>query len=366
MIIDNERQLASIRKIADIQPIPGADAIECATIDGWEVVVKKGEFAIGDDCVYFEIDSLLPTDHAAFRFLESRAKMYDGRMRARIKTIKLRGQLSQGIALPINAFTIGELHGGPEMDQSLDQILGVIKYEPPQDGSGCNPGGTFPIFIPKTDEERCQNIFSKYNARYKDVVFQKSLKLDGSSITMAWVTDPELFLELGTDGEPYAHDYDDAQFIVASRNQVLRYNPESKWWMGVENYQIIEQLKKLGKSVAIQGELMGPGIQKNRENFDKYRIFAFRAWFIDEQRFATDEEFHDLCRTLGMEMVPQLGKCKPFEQFANVKEMLADTDIPSINHKIAEGVVYKSVDLVNGQMIHFKAINNKFLLKCED
>jgi RNA ligase (TIGR02306 family) len=361
MIINNERQLASIRKIADLQPIPGADAIECATIDGWEVVVKKGEFAIGDDCVYFEIDSMLPMDNPAFTFLESRARMYEGKMRARVKTIKLRGQLSQGIALPVNAFTIGEL-----LDQSLDQILGIAKYEPAQDGSGCNPAGAFPIFIPKTDEERCQNIFSKYSARYKDVVFQKSLKLDGSSITMAWVTDPDLFLELGTEDEPYAHDYDDAQFIVASRNQVLRYNPESKWWMGVENYQIIEQLKKMGKSVAIQGELMGPGIQKNRENFDKYRIFAFRAWFIEEQRFATDEEFHDLCRALGMEMVPQLGRCKPFEQFETVKEMLADADIPSINHKIAEGVVYKSVDLVNGQMIHFKAINNKFLLKCED
>ncbi|MGR2462785.1 hypothetical protein ACUX4R_28410, partial [Salmonella enterica] len=96
MIIDNERQLASIRKIADLHPIPGADAIECATIDGWEVVVKKGEFAVGDDCVYFEIDSMLPMDNPAFKFLESRARMYEGKMRARVKTIKLRGQLSQG------------------------------------------------------------------------------------------------------------------------------------------------------------------------------------------------------------------------------------------------------------------------------
>lgn len=363
MIIDNERQLATMREIQDLQPIPGADAIEVATIDGWEVVVKKGEFKVGDPCIYFEIDSMLPVGNPAFKFLESRAKMYEDKMRARVKTIKLRGQLSQGIALPIGAFTFQEM---VNQAHELDKVLDIVKYEPAQDGSGCNPAGTFPIFIPKTDEERCQNIFSKYKGRYADVKFAKSLKLDGSSITMAWVTDPELFLELGTEDEPYAHDYDDAQFIVASRNQVLRYNKDSKWWMGVENYQIIDQLKKLGKSVAIQGELMGPGIQKNRENFDKYRIFAFRAWFIDEQRFATDEEFHDLARTLGMEICPQMGYSYPFQEFETVKDMLAAADIPSINHKIAEGVVYKSVDLVNGQMIHFKAINNKFLLKCED
>ncbi|AAQ81527.1 hypothetical protein 44RRORF209c [Aeromonas phage 44RR2.8t] len=366
MIINDERQLASMRKIADLQPIPGADAIEVATIDGWEVVVKKGEFRVGSDCVYFEIDSLLPTDHPAFRFLETRAKIYDGKMRARIKTIKLRGQISQGIALPTGAFTVGELLGGQEMDKTIDQMLDIIKYEPPQDGTGCNPGGTFPIFIPKTDEERCQNIFNRYKEKYADVKFAKSLKLDGSSITMAWVTDPELFLDLGTEEEPYAHDYDDAQFIVASRNQVLRYNADSKWWKGVENYQIVDRLKELRMSVAIQGELMGPGIQKNRENFDKYRIFAFRAFFIDEQRFATDEEFQDLCRTLGMEICPQLGYSYPFQEFTNVKDMLAAADIPSIEHKIAEGVVYKSVELVDGRMVHFKAINNKFLLKCED
>lgn len=363
MIINNERQLATMREIADIQPIPGADAIEVATIDGWEVVVKKGEFAIGDYCIYFEIDSMLPVNNAAFKFLEARAKLYDGKMRARVKTIKLRGQLSQGIALPIGAFSFEEL---ANQAHALDEALDIVKYEPPQDGSGCNPGGTFPIFIPKTDEERCQNIFGKYSAKYKDVIFQKSLKLDGSSITMAWVTDPDQFVDLDTEEELYAHNYDDAQFLVASRNQVLRYNPDSKWWMGVENYQIIDRLKALGKSIAIQGELMGPGIQKNRENFNEYKIFAFRIWFIDEQRFATDEEFQDLVRTLGMDICPQLGYCKPFEEFDNVKDMLAAADIPSINHKIAEGVVYKSVNLVNGQMIHFKAINNKFLLKCED
>lgn len=363
MIVDGERKLVTARVISDIQPIPNADAIEVATVDGWEVVVKKGEFKIGDTCLYFEIDSLIPAT-GYFDFLAPRAKMYDGVLRARIKTIKLRGQISQGLVAPIRDFVASWDDIG---SYDFDAVLNVIKYEPPQDGSGCAAGGTFPVFIPKTDEERCQNIFAKYKARHSDVVFQKSLKLDGSSITMAWITEPDWFLpNLGQDGEPYAHEYDDAQFIVASRNQTLRYNPESRWWMGVENTQVIERMKALGKSIAVQGELMGPGIQKNRENFTEYKIFAFRVWFIDEQRFGTDEEFHDICRTLGLEIVPQLGRCKPFEEFETVKDMLADADRPSINNKIAEGVVYKSVNLVNGQMIHFKAINNKFLLKYDE
>ena len=64
--------------------------------------------------------------------------------------------------------------------------------------------------------------------------------------------------------------------------------------------------------------------------------------------------------------MPQLGYCKPFEDFSNVDEMLKASEIKSINHNIAEGIVYKSVNLVNGEMIHFKAINNKFLLKGGD
>lgn len=184
---------------------------------------------------------------------------------------------------------------------------------------------------------------------------------------MAWVTDPNIFVgSLKNEEGVYEHDYDDAQFIVASRNQTLRYSKDSKWWMGVENTQIVERMRDLSKAIAVQGELMGPGIQKNRENLDKYKIFAFRIWFIDEQRFATDEEFINLCNILGLDIAPDLGECQPFIEFETVKDMLADAERPSLNNKIAEGVVYKSVDLFNGQMIHFKAINNKFLLKYDE
>lgn len=368
MLVDGQRQLVTIRKIAAINDIPGADRIKVATIDGWEVVVKAGEFEVGDYCVFFEIDSLLPVLEP-FMFLTDKAKVYgeDPNPRIRLRTMKMKGQISQGLALPIDILDPYWEHHSDTLDEYFD----VTKYEPPicLDGvSARNPAGSFPIFIPKTDEERCQNIFNEYKEKYSDVKFIKSLKLDGSSITMAWLTDPIHFssgikdLETGL----YAHDYDDAQFIVASRNQLLRYDQNNMFWRGVENTQVIERMKELGKAVAIQGELMGPKIQGNRENLADYKVFAFRAWWINEHRMATHEEFCDLCATLGLTMIPQLGECYPFDKYENVKEMLADADIPSINHSIAEGVVYKSVSLVDGQSIHFKAINNKFLLKGGD
>lgn len=385
MIVDGVRKLVTVRTISDINDIPNADMIKVATIDGWKVVVKADEFNIGDQCVYFEIDSFLPADNPCFAFLASKGtkKGEDGIERVRLRTVKLRGQISQGLALPIN---IVFPNGLPDTSD-LDSVLNITKYESEDFTKtvSADVAGTFPVVIPKTDEERCQNIFSSYKEKYKEVVFAKSLKLDGSSITMAFFTNEEHYVEnlqakpveqqssihtvdkkvVDSEGN-YPFNFEDGQFVVCSRNLVLKYEPNNNFWKGVENTQVIQRLHELGKSVAIQGELMGPGIQKNRENFNEHKIFAFRVWFIDEQRFATDEEFHDICRFTGLEIVPQLGYCKPFEDFETVDEMLAASEIPSINNKIAEGIVYKSVNLIDGQMVHFKAINNKFLLKGGD
>lgn len=367
MIIEGIRKLVSIRTISAINDIENADMIKVATIDGWKVVVKTDEFNVGDECVYFEIDSFLPADNPCFAFLAAKGtkKGEYGVERVRLRTVKLRGQISQGLALPISAVFPD---GIPE-DGDLDKALNVVKYESEDFTKtvSADVAGSFPIVIPKTDEERCQNIFNSYKEKYKDVVFAKSLKLDGSSITMAFFTNEEHYIDKVVDSEGnYPFNFEDGQFVVCSRNLILKYEPENHFWKGVENTQVVDRIRELGKAIAIQGELMGPNIQKNREGFKEHKIFAFRIWFIDEQRFATDEEFHDICRYVGLDIVPQLGYCKPFEEFSNVDEMLKASEIKSINHNIAEGIVYKSVNLVNGEMIHFKAINNKFLLKGGD
>ena len=99
------RKLASIRRIADIQPIPGADAIEVCTIDGWKVVAQKAMgYKVGDLVVYFEIDSWIP--HKIAPFLTKNAaipKVFNGVEGERLKTIKLKGTTSQGLILPLSA-----------------------------------------------------------------------------------------------------------------------------------------------------------------------------------------------------------------------------------------------------------------------
>jgi RNA ligase (TIGR02306 family) len=148
------RKLATIETLHDVRPHPNADSLELATIRGWQVVVKRGEFQSGDRCVYCEIDSVLP-DRSEFQFLRDR--------KFRIKTIKLRGELSQGICFPITI-----LNSGSELrrirDQQLSEgsdvteLLGVTRYQPPIPAClGGNVEGSFPSFIPKTDCERIQN-----------------------------------------------------------------------------------------------------------------------------------------------------------------------------------------------------------------
>ena len=178
------RKLASIQQIRDIQPIPNADAIEVVIINGWQVVAKKGEFKIGELCVYFEIDSFLPIK-PEFEFLRKSCykKMADGSKGFRLKTIKLRGQISQGLALPFDLF-INTKAAFVEIGQDVTELLQVKKYEMPIPPALQGfAKGNFPSFIRKTDQERVQNIWYKLNEKYNHINFEVTLKLDGTSAT---------------------------------------------------------------------------------------------------------------------------------------------------------------------------------------
>ena len=153
------RKLASIRRISEVRAIEGADAIEAVQIDGWQCVAKKGELKAGDLCCYFEIDSFLPTTNPAFEFMAVRGATKDAEGKAgyRLRTVKLRGTLSQGLALPL-----ATLFAGPEWLNEGDDVtehLGVTKWEPAMPAClGGEAKSTFPGWIRKTDQERIQNV----------------------------------------------------------------------------------------------------------------------------------------------------------------------------------------------------------------
>jgi RNA ligase (TIGR02306 family) len=194
-----DRKLARVVKIDALHPIEGADRIELAFIGGWQVVVQKGLYEVGDLTVYFEVDSMLPTDNPAFSDLTKLSSKLlfevNGKGYARIRTVKLRKQLSQGYCVPLEQLGLT----GFVFDDDLTKRLGVLKYEKPEEKSLNNTGGdvtqrvkTFPSFIPKTDQNRVQNIVPRYLQSVESgELFEKTYKLDGSSMT-TWINKGEL------------------------------------------------------------------------------------------------------------------------------------------------------------------------------
>lgn len=178
------RQLATIREIASTRPIEGADRIEVAQVDGWECVVQKGSFNVGQRIVYVEVDSVVP-ERPEFEFLRDR--------KFRVRTIKLRGQVSQGLVLPLDILPPGKYNVGDD----VTELLGITKYDPQaqqeamlltkQPNTPKNPiakfmmrfkwyrklfmkpkrKGGFPDWIVKTDETRIQNLTTLFSAEQK-------------------------------------------------------------------------------------------------------------------------------------------------------------------------------------------------------
>jgi RNA ligase (TIGR02306 family) len=415
VLIKEGRKLVTIRKINALTPIEGADMIEKATVDGWDVVVKKGEFSETNLCVFFEIDSFLPVEDPNFSFLTGSSDKIDelGTRRFRLRTKKLKGVVSQGLALPLSILNSSQIAGLAEElsltnkdpfvqytttlrelednRNGIEEFLNVTKYERPDErngggGNSCKPAGNFPITIPKTDEDRVQNIFGKYSQTMKGVGFRKSLKLDGSSETIAFFSNPEFFVDKVDDEirawneetqeleivevKPYPFQWESGQVVVCSRNLALKFDQESQFWKAALKDDIPARLKeyceRTDRQLAIQGECMGPGIQGNREELTEHTFFAFRVWDIENKEFLDDAEFQEFCAALALTTVPQNDIVYFFDEYTSIKEALESADHASIKHKIAEGDVYKSVSNVDGVTVHFKVINNKYLLKCED
>lgn len=360
------RKLATIRKIADLLPIEGADLILTAVIDGWTVVVKKNEFKVGDLCVYFEIDSFLPDGNLAWQHLvEKHPRMFEGNRGHRLKTVRLRGQLSQGFAAPVSSFVDMFLDSNDDEGQELSEFffegndlsdfLNIKKFELPIPTQLAGQvGGNFPGFIPKTDQERCQNIGIDIFVKNADSHYEVTMKMDGTSFTG--------FVKDGVPG-------------VCGRNWELKINDDNATNSLVRMYVdsgLQAALLNFEHNYAVQGELMGYGIQKNREELTAHKLFVFDIYDIDEKRYLTPEQRHAVLtelwnRGMSRDMVEHapvlsMGVTMAELGLTSVNELLAFAEGPSYHHPIREGLVFKRVD--GG--FSFKAISNAFLLKEKD
>jgi RNA ligase (TIGR02306 family) len=363
-----ERKLASVQRIREIRPIEGADAIELAVINSWQVVVAKNVgHKVDDLVVYCEIDSYLPQE-PEFEFLRksSYKRMADGSEGFRLKTIKLRGQVSQGLIIPLADARAIYNRNTPNLDmewfEGLDvtEMLNIVKYDPPMPAELAGKvKGYFPSFIRKTDEERVQNLTKEYDEwRLSDKHFYASEKLDGSSSTY-YVKDGEFGvcsrnLELADPGE----------FIpgmVMCDDGVERPKQENSFWKVAREMNIKEKMLSLGRNICFQGELIGEGIQKNPYKLKGQTVRFYNAFDIDKQERLNFYEFGKIMAELGFRTVPIM---EAFILPSSVDELLKQAEGKSdlnVNTE-REGLVIRSYDM----SISFKAISNKFLLKNEE
>lgn len=333
------RKLASIQKIHAVEPIQDADAIEVCTIGGWKVVAKKNEFAAGDICVYIEIDSWVPTTIAPFLSKGREPRVYNGVKGERLRTVKLRGQISQGLLLPLE--TIFPLASGmPVEGLDVTKILGIQKYEPPIPVQlGGKVIGVFPSYIPKTDQERIQNLTDEL-LTYIIYYWEITEKLDGSSMTV------------------YVNNEKSG---VCSRNYDLDMDENNSFWAVAIKKQLIQKIKDTGRNLAFQGELIGPGIQKNRYNIPTLDFYLFDVYDIDRECYLRPNERYKLATDLNINHVPIINEAEKIAN--NINTLLIQAEGKSrLNKNVErEGLVFKSISSNES----FKAISNKFLLKDE-
>ena len=358
------RKLASIQKVLNLEPIPKADRIKKVTILGWELVVQKDQFKVGDLCVYIECDSILP-EREEFEFMRER--------KFRVKTIKLRKQISQGLCFPLSILPEKKYKEG----QDVTSILKITKYLTPTEKKEqelmliknkrmdkffkrfkwyrrlLKTRVNFPPFIKKTDETRLQNI-PEILDNHKNTFFDVTEKLDGTSLTCFLIKNKK-WLRFW---KPHI-------FGVCSRNfQLLRQSNKPYWEMAkklnIKNKLILAH-KELGKSYCIQGEIVGPGVQKNKLKLDEKKLYVFNVFDLDKKKYLNTTRMINFCKIYGFDTVPILYK--DFKLKNTIPKMVDFSNGVSVlnDDAIREGIVLRNYE----KGISFKAVSPKFLLKYE-
>lgn len=417
------RKLAYIAEVSSVEPVEGADRLEQVMLKGhgWKIVTAKGDFSVGDLGVMFEIDSYLPSEDERYAFLKDRClKRFVSksgnvlREGIRIKTIKLRGVISQGLLMPLSAFVGKEIlvenhlakpedvvaedgkpvsqeeladvyistlyynkditdkiDGVPTfqkvevgVDSDLTELLHVEHYdevkESLQPQMGCaisaDAMGNFPsAFVPKTDEERIQNLGDWFD-KMKGRKWQVSVKADGTSCTIAF--SPKIDFETPE--------------IVCSRN--LRLKKETAagvvpvYWQVAQKYNILGKLAEAfvgGMEYALQGEVVGPGIQKDRNKESEYMFKCFRIYDIANQKFLNPNETVAFCKEFDIPHVEILKTDFPFfDEITTMEDALKFAEGKTKEGNEREGIVCKTCD--DGQYASFKIVSNKYLMKQDD
>jgi len=344
------RKLACIKKIAEIKAIPGADQICAYRVDGWWIVDRVNAHNINDLVVAIEIDSFVPHELAPFLSRGQEPSEYNGVKGNRLRTVRLKGQISQGLLLPfgvvLSAYEGEACSTDWNLGDDVTELLGIQKWEPPVPAqlSG-QVRGPFPHWGKKTDAERCQNLIEEIQQAYdNDTVFEITVKLDGTSMSAG----------MGPGGD----------FHVCSRNLSLGLDQTGNTYVDVAKaYDLENKVVNSAQPMLISGEIIGEGIQKNQEKIKGQDFYVFNIWDALSKKYMSREERMKVVEEFGLKHTPILHEAVTLRSLGldTIEKILKFAEGPSLNAASREGLVFKSVD---GEFM-FKAISNSWLAKNE-
>lgn len=344
------RKLASIQRIWKIEPIEGADRIELAHVRGWQCVVNKGQFKPMDLAVYFQIDSFLPI-RPEFEFLRKSCYKNSDILGEgfKLRTQKFRGQISQGLLLPISLFP--EIKS-TELDTDVTSVIGVRKWEIEERATtGGTTIGSLPYDVPHTDETRIQSMPELLN-EFTGREYYITTKMDGSSHSLS---------------------IDENGFHVCGHNYEYKDDGSSSFYEFVKSRQyennMLHVMQVYGfDTLTVQGEFCTPGIQKNPLRLAKPEWYVFTIR-VNGKR-AGLKKMQELCEAMGMPMVPveEVDTDLP-SKYPTVEALLERANGNYSTGGRKEGIVIRTTEpefcsLISGPL-SMKVVSNKYLLKQE-
>lgn len=359
--------LATVEKIEEVKNHPNADRLDLVRVLNFWAIVPRDKYRAGDLCVYIQPDSVLPNDREwAVTFLPYTNK-------GRVRAVRLRGEWSEGIVLDADALDcddISQLVDDRDQDpefrtyQKLEgsdvtEILGVTKYEPPEQRHGFKEvKGYLPFDIPKTDENNWRKLrLDPFIGKPVDV----TLKIDGQSFTAYCVVEDGRIKAAGICSRSLElkNEYDQQPEEDENGDLIEPQEYSSAWHRAERKYSVLDNLgfycRHNNVSLALRGEQYGPGIQSFKHNphsqAKELGIGFFSVWNIDKKRYEgpNDEHYYEkVCKELDLPTVPMIEKQVPLTY-----ELLEkyDSGIDRLDGLPFEGVVIKGDDF------HCKVIN---------
>jgi RNA ligase (TIGR02306 family) len=325
-------KLASIQTISEIRPIEGADRIEAATVLGYQTVIKKGEFSQGDLCVWHEPDTVA-AERPQYEFLRKQG--------FRLKVSRFKGQVSQGLALPLSVLPTANYGVGDD----VTELTGIRKYEKPLSANLIGVAkGAFPSWIPKTDEPNLRSFPAALEefTSFECVITQK---VDGTSATY--------YVRNG-------------EFGVCTRNLELLEDAKSMFWRVAQQHRMREALATLGGDFAIQGEVHGEGIQGNHLELKGVSLRVFNLFDINAHAYVSHTALETFCTTTALQMVREVWRGEFRFTLPQLVDMASAQDY--VPGRPAEGIVIRPVEEARSRILESgrlsaKIISERYALK---